>query len=137
MTQKIKLPQSIEKTLYITIGVGRYNFNEIMISEWDSSPYASEGSEKVLLKEQAITLDLSDAELTETKIKQDLVDQLKEQLKKIRAESHQKEKAIQDRIDSLLTIEYTPEPTDKRHPRVIQLVANLRYKNIKKGKCLC
>ena len=119
--QKIHIPQTIEKEVFVLLGVGEYNFNEILVSDWDSSPYASEGNEKVLLKKQKVLLDLSDSEITETKIKQELVAQLREQLKNAKAAAHQKEKAIQEKIDNLLAIEYKPDPepetTDKRHPK--------------------
>ena len=116
--EKINIPQTIEKELFTCIGVGKWNFNKVQTTDFNGSLYSSEGWENILLKKQTIIINLSDSIVDENTIKQELVAQLREQLKKVKAEAHQKEKAIQEKIDNLLAIEYQPEViTDPRHPR--------------------
>ncbi len=114
MTNKIKVPKTVTKTLYIYIGVDGYNFNDISVADYSRVGFSSE-MESVLLKTQEVTFDLSDAEsIDDSAIKGEIVKQLKEQQKEIKAETHMKIKDLQDKIDNLLAIEFKPEEVPEK-----------------------
>ncbi len=110
MTEEIKIPKTITKKLFITVGVDSWNSNQISILDFDRTKLSKE-VEYVLLKTQEVTFDLSDAEFSdENSIKKEIVKGLEEKKAKIKAETHMKIKEIQDKIDNLLAIEYKPQP---------------------------
>ena len=46
---KHDIPKTITKKLYVTLGVGRFNFNDINVLSFNSVKYMSEGHEEILL----------------------------------------------------------------------------------------
>ncbi len=104
--EKITIPKSLNATLYITIGVGKYNFNRMRVEDFIST--GMEGYEEVLLKQQEITIDLSGISMDENAVKEKIVTLLKERQEQIKADSHMKIKDIQEKIDQLRAIEYQP-----------------------------
>lgn len=119
--EKINIPATVEKEIFISIGVGRLNFNEIRVLDFIGD--GSDMLERVLLKSQIISIDLSDPQISSSKIRPELVEQLQARLKKVKAEASMEEGKIQERIDNLMAIGCKPEPeveidtADKRHPR--------------------
>lgn len=113
-TNEIKLPKTVTKTLYVSIGVGEFNFNNIKIKDFKSPEDITPSWADILLKTQEITIDLSDSEIKdESGIKSEIVKQLKKSQEKIKADSHVQIKNLQDRIDNLLAIDFKPEVEEK------------------------
>lgn len=111
MTDKIVIPKTVTKEMFICVGIGKWTFNEISITAFDHSENCSEGWEYVFLKKQTMTVDLSGIEIDDNGVKKEMVKKLEEKKKELKADLYMKIKEIQDKIDNLLAIEYQPEPT--------------------------
>ena len=96
------LPAQITRSLYIQYGVGRWNAGQIMINDMDFA--GSDGTERVLLATTEITVEIP----PEQNIKAKLLKVLQDDLAKVKAENHMREKSVQDKIDNLLAITYEP-----------------------------
>lgn len=92
------MPRTIIKKLYVTLGVGKFNFNEINVLSFNSTKYMHDGHEEILLFETEITLELP----KEINTKAHFIDVLKKRKKGIESEYRTKAKEAQDRIDRFL-----------------------------------
>jgi len=107
MEQQIKIPEKITKRLYVHIGIGGYNFNQIAIYESSrekDTGYAPEFSYK-LLKTIDIDIDLSDITITDNDIIITKIKNLNKQKSELQAETELAINKIQFEIDKLTAIE--------------------------------
>lgn len=102
MMSLYKMPKSITKKLYVTLGVGRFNFNDINIISFDTTKYTNEGHEEILLLETEITIELP-KEITS---KADFINVLKKRKMVIEDEHKIHLKEVQDHMDLLLGNDY-------------------------------
>lgn len=103
----MKIPEKIEKTMYVNLCAGKYGCGAIRIHDSD---YVSklDGHEEVRLFAFPLTIDAPEG-ITMSDITQRLVETLEQQKKGIQAEYHVKLQRIQDKIDNLLALENKPE----------------------------
>lgn len=94
------LPASITRTLFICYGMGRYNAGRIEINDFDHS--GSDGFERIPLCQHEVTITIPKPD----DIKAKAVEVLEEQKRGMLARHHHELKAVQDKIDNLLAIEY-------------------------------
>ena len=92
------IPKTITKKLYVTLGVGRFNFNDINVLSFDSTKYMSDGHEEILSHETEITIELP----KKTNAKDSLIAVLRKRKKDIEDQCHANIKEIQYHINSLL-----------------------------------
>lgn len=92
------IPRIITMPLFLTVGVGKYNYNDIEILSFDASEFRSEGNETILMLKTEITLELP----KEINTKAHFIGVLENRKKGVEAEYHLKVKEIQDQIDMLL-----------------------------------
>ena len=115
--QIIKLPEKITKTLWVYVGFGRYNLNQIEISTSDKHeaignyiPGCVENPENyglLLLKKVKFATSLKGIKVEDGEVKKEIIKALKAQKSAIQAEFTVKLQAIQDRLDKHLAIECT------------------------------
>lgn len=96
------LPTSITRTLYVSYGMGRYNAGQIEINEY--SHKGSDGFERIPLCQHEVSIEIPQP----GDIKAKAVEVLEEQKRDLLAKQHQELKAVQDKIDNLLAIEFKP-----------------------------
>ncbi len=94
------LPATITRPLFIHYGVGRWNAGRIIIDDTDYS--GGDEFERVLLATTEITVSIP----PEQNIKDKLLKVPQDDLAKVKAENHMREKGVQDKIDNLLAITY-------------------------------
>lgn len=95
------LPKSITRDLYVTYGIKGYSAGEIQVWDCDVT-----GEERILLTTTSVTVKLPQ----NMKIKDKVIDALQAEKDKVLANAHMKAKELQQKIDSLLGLEYKPEP---------------------------
>lgn len=99
-----ELPSSIQRTLYVTYGVGRYNEGKIDVFDYQSN--GSDGFERVALAAHDVTLTVPRQGGKELRGK--VLDLLREEKEEILAENEKRLRVVQDKIDNLLAIDYKP-----------------------------
>lgn len=93
------LPESVTRELYVFYGIKGYSAGEISVWDCDVS-----GEERILLTTSEVTVKIPKG----LKIKDKVVDALKAEKDKVLANAHMKAKELQQKIDSLLGLEYQP-----------------------------
>lgn len=96
------LPESITRKLFVRYAIAGYSAGRIYI--WDTD---YDQSDTVPICETEVTIAIP--AIDHDGLKSKAVEVLQAELQKVRAENHMKEKAIQDKIDNLLAIEYKQE----------------------------
>lgn len=99
----IEIPEQVKKTLYVTIGVGQWNYNDVDISSNNFT--GSDGFERVNLTSIEVTIDIPKG----IDVKSELIAILEDQKASIQSEFHMQLKNVQDKIDNLLAIENKSE----------------------------
>ena len=108
---EIEIPEEIEVTLYTTVCVRNKfsrNIGEVRVTTINLAELYKDGSGEthILLHKQAVKLKIGKVELD---IKGEVIKGLEVEKTNELAEHHMKIKDIQDKIDSLLAIEYQGE----------------------------
>lgn len=96
------LPDSIKKNLYVHYRISGYFAGQI-----DVFDFCMEDDERILLCETSVVIKIP--RINRDGIRSKALDALHVQKNKILAENHAKLKVVQDKIDSLLALEYQPE----------------------------
>ena len=103
------LPVSINRPLWITYGMGKYNAGQITVDA--RAPYDGAGDfAKVVLCESSLSVEIP----KQKNIKGKILRVLESEKEAVLAENHQRLKAVQDKIDNLLAISFKPELKDER-----------------------
>jgi hypothetical protein len=97
-----ELPTSVTRTLWISYGMGKWNAGQIEINDYVSK--SSDGFEKIPLCQHEVTIQIPQPD----DIKAKAVEVLEEQKRDLQARHHQELKAVQEKIDNLLAIEFKP-----------------------------
>tara|TARA_R110000772_G_scaffold231299_1_gene342009 strand:- start:44 stop:370 length:327 start_codon:yes stop_codon:yes gene_type:complete len=107
MRQKIEIPAKITKNMYVSVGIGRFTYGAIRVS--DDSPIDTDPDfARVLLTEFELEIDIPKTDLD---FKKELVAILENKKTGIKAKYHMKLKEVQEEIDNLLAIEHQPGET--------------------------
>lgn len=101
----IKIPDEINQTVYIQLGVGKYNKNELYFSEDDPGDDINSSSDWATIKigESELSAEVT---IDRKEVVTKLVSALNKEKEEILARHHMEQKEIDDRIQNLLAIEY-------------------------------
>ncbi len=99
------IPRIITMPLYLTIGVGKYNYNDLDILSFDASEFRSEGCETILVLKTEITLELPKS----INNKAHFLGVLEKKKTLIEAKYRLRVKEIQGQIDLILANEHLGE----------------------------
>lgn len=104
---KLTIPNEHNTKLYITVGYGVYNFNEIEIRTYDYTGNITEPQKwgLKLLKEIDLTIDLSDCTISDKDITDEIVSNLEAEKQKMMADYQVSLNRIQDQINKYLSLE--------------------------------
>lgn len=94
-----KLPETVEQEMFIVLNVGGYAAGSLVFADYDASKY---DKDQILIAKQNVTFNIPQ----NIDVKGQVIASLEEEKEKIQAETHMKLKAVQDKIDNLLAIEY-------------------------------
>lgn len=92
------LPKKVTRDIYVMYDIAGYRSGEISIWDCDVS-----GKDRVLLTAQEVTFKIPSVDM-KTKV----IEALESEKNKVIAEAHMKAKELQEKIDSLLALEYHP-----------------------------
>lgn len=98
------LPESVEKEIFLVLGVGKYNYGQLTARDWERTGTPSENFEEVNLGSQIVNLIIP--KFGKTEIRDQLLEQLNDEKQKKMAEHEMAMRNIQERINNLLLIEY-------------------------------
>lgn len=94
-----KLPTSLERKIYIHYSISGFEPGKIEIWDCDLS-----GENRILLTTMMVKIKIP----PKGDLKADVIKALENEIQKIRAESYAKIQQLQERVDSLLALEYRP-----------------------------
>ncbi len=98
------LPESIEVEIFLSLGVGKYNYGELSARDYEKKSSSGENWEEVNLGSQIVTLTIP--KFGKGEIRDQLLEQLNDEKQKKMAEHEMAMRNIQERINNLLLIEY-------------------------------
>ena len=98
-----EIPQALNRTLYIGYGIGKYNSGEVVISEYGFA--TGEDFGVVPLVEHELFIKIPKCKVD---VKGRMLEVLEVKKQKVLAENHLRLQEVQEKIDSLLSIEYQP-----------------------------
>lgn len=94
-----KLPTSLEREIFIHYNIGGSDSGKIEIWDCDLS-----GESRILLATRMVKIKIP----VKTDLKADVIKALENEIQKTRAEAFAKIQSLQERVDSLLALEYKP-----------------------------
>lgn len=103
MIHELKIPKQETLDLFILIGIKAWNFNKINLSDYDHSDTLTDRDpDWICLGKTNITIAIPQG----VDVRQQMLEKLENLKKKTLAKHHKELKQVQDKIDSLMAIEY-------------------------------
>jgi hypothetical protein len=100
-----EIPRQITRGIWVAYGISGYGAGRITLNDFDY--HGSDDSALVTLCQTSITIDIPAIDRDGLKTK--ALEVLEAEKQKVMAENHQRLRAVQDKIDNLLAIEFKPQ----------------------------